>query len=170
LSSARQARETNTTRLDSPHTLIMNDDGLQKSIWAPRGDSNSFRRPGDWICPSCGFSNFAWRKECLRCSSVSNVESANGHLPLSAHSSPQIATPYHDNYHVNPAKGVTFETIHYTVHGDENNEPGLSTSRWAPRNYRGRANSDEIWTRVCCQIPSLCTIANTRRLSPSHPK
>ncbi|KAE9378569.1 hypothetical protein N431DRAFT_400303 [Stipitochalara longipes BDJ] len=87
---------------------------LQNSRWAPR--------IGDWTCTSCGFSNFAWRKECFRCSSNTHsnrLPAANGHLP----------TP--------PAESTNLPK-----------EPGLCMSRWAPRNYHGRASSEEIWTRI----------------------
>jgi hypothetical protein len=162
LSSAGQAHGTNTKLLNTFYALTMNDDGLEKSMWAPRGDSNSFTRSGDWACPSCGFSNYSWRKKCFRCSTAcdSNGIMTDGHLPLSAYATPLNSISSQDTNHVYPGKSLAAETIHHTFQQDENREPGLSRSRWAPRNYRGITSTNEIWTRVRCQSPSLRTIAN----------
>lgn len=56
----------------------MNGHGLKDSFWAsstaggkPRGNwggpKSNLQRDGDWVCPSCSFSNFQFRSECLKC-------------------------------------------------------------------------------------------------------
>ena len=37
-------------------------------ILTPFPPSKNRPRPGDWTCPSCGFSNFQRRTACFRCS------------------------------------------------------------------------------------------------------
>ncbi|KAH8759584.1 hypothetical protein F5882DRAFT_337367 [Hyaloscypha sp. PMI_1271] len=121
----------------------MNDHGLQNSIWAPQG-RDSFRRVGDWICPSCGFSNFTWRKVCFRCSTGPQATGlpVNGHLQTSADPTNYISTSYNENRPLQPP-----ESRHDTIHSTQK-ESGLSTSRWAPRTFRGRPKTDDVWTRI----------------------
>lgn len=143
----------------------MNGHGLQSSIWAPGEGYDSFRRVGDWSCPSCGFSNFAWRKECFRCSQAPHLNGlhTNGHLPRSADYINHLSTSSHDNHHIQAAKTAHFQTVHHPAQ----KEPGLSTSRWAPRNHRGRTKSDNIWTRVYLHPPVDFSVANLGRRYPT---
>src|ERR1700761_3974665 len=39
-----------------------------QDILTPFPPSKNRPRPGDWTCPSCGFSNFQRRTACFRCS------------------------------------------------------------------------------------------------------
>lgn len=50
-------------------------------ILTPFPPSKNRPRPGDWTCPSCGFSNFQRRTACFRCS-FSAVSPAHAHDPL----------------------------------------------------------------------------------------
>jgi len=132
-------KQTNTLLLGIFDTCAMNNDGLEKSIWAPRGASYSSARPGDWTCLSCGVSNFAWRKSCFRCPPVSTHETTH----LSARSANANPNP---NL-VNHSKNIEINQ-QSTFQDKEDKKQGLCTSRWAPRNYDGRTTTRQIWTRV----------------------
>ena len=155
------------------YTLKMNDHGLQNSIWAHNGDLDHSKRAGNWICPSCGFSNFVWRKLCFRCSSDPHFDGlpTNGHRPVSADSLEHIPISSHANHQAQPSNGISFQTNYLTV---TQKEPGLATSRWAPRNHHGRS-THQIWTRVCLHRPCYCpllslTFADHYRSFPTLPE
>jgi hypothetical protein len=109
-----------------------------------------------WVCHSCGFSNFVWRKLCFRCCSDPHYRClpANRHLPGSADPVKPVLTSSHANHQVLPSNGISFQTNHLTA---TQKEPGLATSRWAPRNYQ-RRGAHQIWTRVCLHRPFYCTL------------
>lgn len=59
-------------------------------------------RPGDWTCPSCGFSNFQRRTACFRCSfpatsAVTVVENYRNNTQPSPGTKPSPSTPYKYN-------------------------------------------------------------------------
>jgi Zn-finger in Ran binding protein and others len=148
----------------------MSDNGLQNSIWAPQSRKlDSFRRVGDWICPSCGVSNFAWRRECFRCSPAphANGSPANELLQTSVDIVTYIATSDHENDHLQPPES------HLDTIRSPQQQPGLSTSRWAPRNFGGRPpKTNEVWTRVCSSFhctPVPCTITDNLQIIPNAP-
>nr|POE87320.1 putative rna-binding protein c17h9.04c [Quercus suber] len=58
-------------------------------LLTPFPPSKNRPRPGDWTCPSCGFSNFQRRTACFRCS-----------FPAMSQSAP--ADPYTSNYGMPP--------------------------------------------------------------------
>lgn len=162
-----QASKRNQHRTHALQPSTMNGRGLQSSIWASGEGYDSFKRVGDWSCPSCGFSNFAWRKECFRCSPAWHLNGlhTNGHLPAPADHLNRLSTSPHDTHHVQAAKAADFGAVHPPAQ----KEHGLSTSRWAPRNYRGRTKSDNIWTRVSFRDPAEDSVANPgRRCPPIH--
>ncbi|CDK29820.1 unnamed protein product [Kuraishia capsulata CBS 1993] len=49
-----------------PSSVVVLDKAQE--ILAPFPSSKNRPRPGDWTCPSCGFSNFQRRTACFRCS------------------------------------------------------------------------------------------------------
>jgi hypothetical protein len=163
MSSIRQANTSNIAPSNTFYALKMNDHGLQNSIWAPGGNFDYSKRVGNWICPSCGFSNFAWRKVCFRCPPAPHANGlvANGHPPTSTDSVNRITTSHRESHHVQVPNSTSFQTNYPTVN---QREPGLSTSRWAPRNHLGRTSSDEIWTRVCFHSQFPYTLTDSRRL------
>lgn len=55
--SAVEVQASSTTVLDKANDLL-----------TPFPPSKNRPRPGDWTCPSCGFSNFQRRTHCFRCS------------------------------------------------------------------------------------------------------
>ncbi|KAH8594873.1 hypothetical protein B0O99DRAFT_512797 [Bisporella sp. PMI_857] len=102
--------------------------------------SNWGSQAGDWLCSSCGFSNFAYRGQCFRCraerpiTSASIIQKDNGILP-SAILGPTLPT----NKLVGSGKG-------------------LETSRFAPRNYHGQYKAKDIWTYVCASLNCAFTV------------
>lgn len=147
----------------------MENRGLKSSVWAGEriGDQNFYARPGDWICPSCGFSNFQRRLECLRCSQGAASALPEDQATL-RNKNPQMGTILSpEELDPHDSKSDYKEVTEHTFHGHIDSEivvekpqhvsevkskaGGLSTSRWAPRNYTGRhrpANGEEVWTRV----------------------
>lgn len=51
-----------------------------QDILTPFPPSKNRPRPGDWTCPSCGFSNFQRRTACFRCSFPANGHGAGGDM------------------------------------------------------------------------------------------
>jgi hypothetical protein len=130
----------------------MSGRGLQKSIWAPRaGETNSFRRPGDWECSSCHFSNFQSRTQCFRCAFVPSVGGLASSDPTVTDGNPGTHTTSLGHRNTIPQTPLdTTPVDHPQIRYPRGEERGLSTSRWAPRNYAGRpnTNSREVWTRA----------------------
>lgn len=83
---AQQALSTNGRAL-AEHTVEVvpsSKDVLDRaaSILAPFPPSKNRPRPGDWPCPSCGFSNFQRRTSCFRCSyPLTSTQSGYGNHP-----------------------------------------------------------------------------------------
>jgi hypothetical protein len=138
----------------------MAEPGLHASIWASKtnGDVRYVPRPGDWNCPVCGFSNYQRRSECFRCSYRGLKEvSANGYGLPNAAPEPEpmrIRKEVGGRDEAGPAGGPLRQKGDSMVNAPQlkSGEQGLATSRWAPRNYEGRAKAasdGEIWTRVC---------------------
>jgi hypothetical protein len=138
----------------------MAEHGLHASIWASKTSGNMHYgpRPGDWDCPACGFANYQRRTECFRCSYKGpKALSANGH-ELPATSSSHNAKILEDGGSWNEAGRASSGSTHLQKEDSTWNssmlnggEPGLAMSRWAPRNYDGRAKAAdrrEVWTRV----------------------
>lgn len=121
----------------------MNSHGLKDSIWAPHNFTKPLRQPGDWNCPTCGFSNFAFRTKCLQCTPAppSPVKSENG--------GPQVFTSYHDR---SPTRHPNSTLPEHILPSRKYEMNGLATSRWAPKRRRGQTSSEDIWTRVCLHI------------------
>jgi len=147
----------------------MGDRGLHTSIWAlnPNGDAQYFRRSGDWICPSCGFSNFQQRIECFQCSFTATsagpgagAVGVNGCEPTDMMQSPQDLDHHSDKggddevtrsgSQLHNTSGLIEDLARHTTKV-KNERTGLSTSRWAPRNYSGglkTLDGGEVWTKV----------------------
>ncbi len=141
----------------------MGDRGLNTSLWAAGSNREAqfTPRPGDWTCPSCDFSNFRRRKECFRCSFMptsagfkDNAAEKHGYrtpdiMPSSQDLDPQGGIESHKAIRgINPELTKT-PTLH--IRRVNNERAGLYTSRWAPRNSRGRPNvseGGEVWTKV----------------------
>ena len=130
----------------------MSGRGLQKSIWAPRaGETTSFRRPGDWECPSCRFSNFQSRTQCFRCAFVPRVGGLASNGPAVADGNQGTHGPDLGDHNIIPQMPLNaIQVDDQQTQYPRAEERGLSTSRWAPRNYAGRpnTNSREVWTRA----------------------
>ena len=71
-------------------------------ILTPFPPSKNRPRPGDWTCPSCGFSNFQRRTACFRCSYPA-VSAAPGGDPMGyssyGYGAPQMMAPHHHMSH-----------------------------------------------------------------------
>jgi hypothetical protein len=153
----------------------MGDRGLQTSVWATKfsEEAQYTRRPGDWTCPSCGFSNFQRRTECFRCSFTPTPTSAgfrddaierNGYglpdmMPPPQRMVPESGIGGHEKIrggfqaHITP--GLIDNRIQH-IPKVNNERNGLYTSRWAPRNSSGRpkiSDGEEVWTKVCLRSP-----------------
>jgi hypothetical protein len=139
----------------------MSDRGLDTSIWAARGNGNtgSFTRPGDWNCPSCGFSNFQRRTECMRCSS-SRAGTPRSNTPAVTTIQQNIIPPQIE--HVGGLEGQYGVSSNPAVSmmrappQDQRLEKGLADSFWAPRNQGAgakKADGHQIWTKVGPWIP-----------------
>ena len=67
-------------------------------ILTPFPPSKNRPRPGDWTCPSCGFSNFQRRTACFRCSYPA-VPGGPGGDPMGyssySYSTPHMMAPHH---------------------------------------------------------------------------
>lgn len=74
-------------------------------ILTPFPPSKNRPRPGDWTCPSCGFSNFQRRTACFRCSfpamsASSNGDSIGAYGGAYGYGPPaMIPQPHHINHH-----------------------------------------------------------------------
>lgn len=142
----------------------MGDRGLDTSIWASPGNGNtsSFTRPGDWNCPSCGFSNFQRRTECMRCSS-SRAGTPRSNTPAVTTIQQNIMPP--QIVHVSSLKsqyGVTSSPVASIMvaspqdQAPSRSEKGLADSFWAPRNQGAgakKADGYQVWTKVGLRIP-----------------
>lgn len=138
----------------------MENKGLKSSRWAQTSHRQAPSiRSADWACPSCGFMNFSWRKECLRCppleSGISNdVKVTNiPQQPDTISLLPQTlnkSLPKNEDY-TNAGSLKSTYTDPLQDPGLYNGERGLATSRWAPRNHRGRPadpHGGGVWIRV----------------------
>ena len=71
-------------------------------ILTPFPPSKNRPRPGDWTCPSCGFSNFQRRTACFRCSFPA-VSAGPGGDPMGyssyGYSGPHMMAPHHHMGH-----------------------------------------------------------------------
>ena len=71
-------------------------------ILTPFPPSKNRPRPGDWTCPSCGFSNFQRRTACFRCS-FSAVSAGPGADPMGypsyGYGAPHMMAPHHHMGH-----------------------------------------------------------------------
>ena len=71
-------------------------------ILTPFPPSKNRPRPGDWTCPSCGFSNFQRRTACFRCSYPA-VSAAPGGDPMGyssyGYGAPHMMAPHHHMGH-----------------------------------------------------------------------
>jgi hypothetical protein len=146
----------------------MAERGLHASIWASatNGDVRYGPWPGDWDCPACGFSNYQRRTECFRCSHKGLKEvSANGYAPPNTTPKPPLNTKIPkegggwDEASRARSGGSSWQKENSTWNASQvsSGERGLAMSRWAPRNYNGRAKAadkSEVWTRVCLVLPS----------------
>ncbi|KAI6248961.1 hypothetical protein HI914_02633 [Erysiphe necator] len=73
-------------------------------ILTPFPPSKNRPRPGDWTCPSCGFSNFQRRTACFRCSfpaisASSNGDSLGGYGGAYGYGPPTMMPPSHHLSH-----------------------------------------------------------------------
>ena len=73
-------------------------------ILTPFPPSKNRPRPGDWNCPSCGFSNFQRRTACFRCSFPATGSGGNdpygGYSGFQGYPPPVMAhPPHHFNHH-----------------------------------------------------------------------
>lgn len=138
----------------------MGDRGLNASIWASQGNGNAnpFIRSGDWNCPSCSFSNFQRRTECLQCS-TSRPDTPRNSSPARSASQQNMIPSYVNNPSslshqrqattTSPAAPITAAPPQHPAH--PRLEKGLADSLWAPRNYSGRAEKadmSQVWIRV----------------------
>jgi hypothetical protein len=74
----------------------MGSNGLEASVWASMPGQHYCPRPGDWRCDSCTSANYAWRKECFRCS-TSKGEAFENREHLSARHMPPGGMPQQEN-------------------------------------------------------------------------
>lgn len=138
----------------------MAERGLHASIWATgaNGDVRYGPRPGDWDCPVCGFSNYQRRTECFQCSQKGLKVPPSGHTSRSITPNPLDPTTPREGRGWDQASlinsgGPSSQKEDSTWNASQvgAGEPGLAMSRWAPRNYNGRAKAldrTEVWTRV----------------------
>ena len=70
-------------------------------ILTPFPPSKNRPRPGDWTCPSCGFSNFQRRTACFRCSypAVSSGHGGDPMYPPYGYGAPHMMQPHHHMGH-----------------------------------------------------------------------
>lgn len=200
----RSSQTTDLTQ-DDPLRLLPKR-GLETSSWAPNGSRLAHTpsytssnwgesRPGDWTCPTCGFSNFQWRDACMRCSKSAKTNGMRKDIVGSERDEgPYICKRIHPNLgepcRTKFARLYDLQRHQDLIHGGwsqaddttggkdgveckstqlhtrprlpeasdpiAENRHGLSTSRWAPRNYAGRprrANVNEVWIKVFFQDP-----------------
>jgi Zn-finger in Ran binding protein and others/RNA recognition motif. (a.k.a. RRM, RBD, or RNP domain) len=69
-------------------------------ILTPFPPSKNRPRPGDWTCPSCGFSNFQRRTACFRCSFPSSSAGPSGDMNYGYYGPPaMLQAPAHIGHH-----------------------------------------------------------------------
>ena len=78
-----------------------------QEILSPFPQSKNKPRPGDWNCPSCGFSNFQRRIACFRCSFP-----ATSAVTVSKLYKPQQQRHYQNPHHVPSKQQVQHPQIH----------------------------------------------------------
>ncbi|KAJ4856106.1 zn-finger in ran binding protein and others domain-containing protein [Trichoderma breve] len=80
-----------------------------QDILTPFPPSKNRPRPGDWTCPSCGFSNFQRRTACFRCSFPAVGSGAPGDMGPGGYpypyGPPAMMTPPHHGGHHGPMHG-----------------------------------------------------------------
>ena len=78
-------------------------------ILTPFPPSKNRPRPGDWTCPSCGFSNFQRRTACFRCSfpAVNSGPQGGGDMGYGYGYGPpaMMPPPHHGGHHGNMGHG-----------------------------------------------------------------
>lgn len=151
----------------------MGDRGLDTSIWASRsnGYGDSFTKPGDWKCPSCGFSNFQRRSECMKCS-TSRASTPRSSSPAVI-APPQIVPLQSGNN--NSSFGVTSSPAAPIAQTQSPALPeqgkGLADSYWAPRNHNGRVtqtHKPQVWIKVCYKCVPNSKPHLIQRLTEAH--
>lgn len=75
---------------------------------------------------------------------------------MSADSVKHFTISSHANHQAQRPNGISFQTNYLTV---TQKEPGLATSRWAPRNHHARSRH-QIWTRIVSN-PARATLSST---------
>ena len=73
-----------------------------QDILTPFPPSKNRPRPGDWTCPSCGFSNFQRRTACFRCSfpaAGSGGPGGEGNFGYGYGPPPMMPPPHHGGHH-----------------------------------------------------------------------
>src|SRR5437868_10277356 len=76
-------------------------------VLTPFPPSKNRPRPGDWTCPSCGFSNFQRRTACFRCSFPAVSTGPQGDMGYGYGYGPpaMMAPPHHGGHHGNMGHG-----------------------------------------------------------------
>lgn len=77
-------------------------------ILTPFPPSKNRPRPGDWTCPSCGFSNFQRRTACFRCSFPAMNAGPQGDMGGYGYNygaPPMMPPPHHGGHHGNMGHG-----------------------------------------------------------------
>ncbi|KZF20190.1 hypothetical protein L228DRAFT_23943 [Xylona heveae TC161] len=78
-------------------------------ILTPFPPSKNRPRPGDWTCPSCGFSNFQRRTACFRCSFPAMSSGPAGDpmgFPSFPYGPPSMMAPHHHHHHMGHGHGM----------------------------------------------------------------
>ena len=143
LAGSRWATQSHTT--PSTPRLYSNDSRPTRSYnTSPaRKPTSGFGADWDWDCTICGFDNFGFRKECMRCLKPKDGASADAVNDRSIGLKSRYASSGLDTSNTirdDAAKGEKRDT---QVTG------ALSMSRWAPRNRTASQKyGDQTWTRV----------------------
>lgn len=139
LAGSRWASKTHTTPSTPNYSTNFTPTARSYNTFPTRKTTSSFGGDWDWDCTACGFDNFGFRKECLRCQKpkdVANVLDSNVGNEMYATSSGH-ATP------------TTMERDASMESSKTNTTGALAMSRWAPRNRAASQKyGDKTWTRV----------------------
>ncbi|SSD61050.1 uncharacterized protein SCODWIG_02811 [Saccharomycodes ludwigii] len=129
-----------------------------KDLLVPFPQTRNKPRPGDWNCPSCGFSNFQKRTNCFRCSFSVNTPSPP----------PPLTT--NNVMGTNSSNNCSNENIDNTTSNGTKNNMNIQQLTFNNNNNNNRSeeHTSELQSHTTISYAVFCL--KKKNLSPIHPQ